>query len=172
MVIGGLLLFSCLKIKNLSPPSPMDRHFLNGGLGGLLILFLLKEYLLRETAMSTKTVNTRVKSLIKNKGMALWEFCMALWEFCMALWEFDSCQVIHNLSTTTLFISDPRERLFLTISFLTLSLNPQQNLTLRSICFACISSQQNVWKCLRLPDKSIIHELLIGVPNFSHPVQS
>ena len=64
--------------------------------------FFLKSTYIRENALSTNPVNTGVKALIKNWGMALWEFCMALWEFCMALWEFESQfqhKVIHKLST-------------------------------------------------------------------------
>lgn len=57
--------------------------------------FFLKSTYIRENALSTNPVNTGVKALIKNWGMALWEFCMALWEFES---QFQH-QVIHMLST-------------------------------------------------------------------------
>ena len=97
------LLFLVLKIKNLWAPPP-KRFYSARGVGGpnYIILLLYKSTYIARNALSTNPVKSRVHILIKNKGMALWEFCMALWEFCMALWEFYFCfknRVIHRLST-------------------------------------------------------------------------
>ncbi|RKU10845.1 hypothetical protein C6503_19365 [Candidatus Poribacteria bacterium] len=85
------LFFLLLKIKIFMGPFAKTLLLCTGGSAiNYIYSSLYKSTYIAKNALSTNPVKSRVQILIKNKGMALWEFCMALWEFCMALWEFYS----------------------------------------------------------------------------------
>ena len=85
------LFFLLLKIKIFMGPFAKTLLLCRGvARNNYIYSSLYKSTYIAKNALSTNPVKSRVKILIKYKGMALWEFCMALWEFCMALWEFYS----------------------------------------------------------------------------------
>ena len=87
------LLLDLMKIKNLLDPFDKLRSPLHGGFGGAKLYInipYIKSTYIAKNALLTNPIKSRVKMLIKNYGVTLWEFRVTLWEFRVTLWEFES----------------------------------------------------------------------------------